>query len=48
MISKADQILVIDNGIVAQRGTHEQFLKQDGTYCDFVSICEQVESWNIE
>lgn len=47
-IENADQILVIDGGTVAQKGTHEQLLKQEGIYRDFVQIRKQVEGWNIE
>ncbi|MCM1192358.1 MAG: ABC transporter ATP-binding protein/permease, partial [Acetatifactor muris] len=35
-IENADQILVIDGGSVAQRGTHKQLLGQEGTYREFV------------
>ena len=31
-IENADQILVIDGGTVAQRGTHKELLQQEGTY----------------
>ena len=33
-IENADQILVIDGGTVAQRGTHKELLQQEGTYKD--------------
>ncbi len=47
-IENADQIFVIDNGTVAQKGTHEQLLRQEGTYREFIRIRKQVEGWNIE
>jgi ATP-binding cassette subfamily B protein len=31
-IRKADQVLVIDNGRLIERGTHEQLLAQGGFY----------------
>ena len=31
-IRNAHQIVVIDGGVVAERGTHEQLLALDGTY----------------
>lgn len=40
-IQNADQILVIDNGQIAQQGTHEELLKQPGIYQD-LSISERV------
>ena len=33
-IVNADQIVVLDNGTVAERGTHEQLLERDGLYAD--------------
>lgn len=47
-IENADQILVIDNQTVAQRGTHKELLEQEGTYRDFVRIREQAEGWQIQ
>ncbi len=47
-IENADQILVIDGGTVVQRGTHEELIKQEGTYKEFIKIREQAEGWKIE
>lgn len=47
-IENSDQILVVDGGTIAQKGTHEQLLKQEGTYREFVRIRKQTEGWNIE
>ena len=47
-IENADQILVIDSGTVAQRGTHKQLLGQKGTYREFVRIREEAEGWQIQ
>ena len=47
-IENADQILVIDNGTVAQRGTHKQLLGQEGTYREFIRIREEAEGWQIQ
>lgn len=47
-IENADQILVIDGGTVAQRGTHKELLEQEGTYKTFIKIREQAESWRIK
>lgn len=47
-IENSDQILVVNGGTIAQKGTHEQLLKQEGIYREFVRIREQAEGWNIE
>lgn len=46
-IENADQILVIDDGHVAQRGTHAELIAQDGIYRKFVSIRQSAEGWKI-
>ena len=43
----ADQIFVIDNGQIAQQGTHEELMKQDGIYKNFVAGREEAASWKI-
>ena len=47
-IENADQILVIDEGTIAQRGTHRQLINQEGIYREFVRIREQAEGWQIQ
>lgn len=46
-IENADQILVLDEGRIVQKGTHEQLAAEEGVYRRFVSIREQAESWSI-
>ena len=46
-IEQADQILVVDNGQIVQRGTHEELVAAPGKYKDFVDIRSQSEGWKI-
>lgn len=46
-IENADQILVIDDGKVTQRGTHKELSQQDGLYQRFIHIREKAEGWAI-
>lgn len=46
-IRNADQILVIDDGGIAQRGTHDELMEQEGTYRRFVETREASEGWKI-
>ena len=46
-IEHADQILVVDQGQVVQKGTHQQLVQQDGLYRRFITIREQAEGWSI-
>lgn len=47
-IKNADQIIVLDEGQIVQRGTHQELIQEDGIYRDFLSIRDQSESWKIE
>lgn len=46
-IQNADQILVIDNGQIAQHGTHEELLEQPGIHQDFVNIRKSAAGWSL-
>lgn len=46
-VRKADQILVIDNGSIVQRGTHDELMAEDGLYRRFVNIREEAVGWKI-
>ena len=41
-IRNADQILVIDGGTVAERGTHEELIAQQGKYSHLIQLQEQL------
>jgi ATP-binding cassette subfamily B protein len=43
----ADQILVLDQGHIVQSGTHEELMKQQGLYADFIGVRKQALSWKL-
>lgn len=46
-VMHADQILVIDKGKVAQRGTHDQLENIDGIYKDFIDVKNKAIGWKL-
>lgn len=46
-VRHADQIIVIDQGHIAQQGTHKSLMKEEGIYKRFVDAREQAVSWKI-
>lgn len=46
-IQNADQILVVDDGRIVQRGTHRELAAQPGRYRSFVETRQRAEGWNI-
>jgi len=46
-IENADQILVVDEGQIVQRGTHKELINQKGVYKRFLDIRKTAEGWSI-
>lgn len=46
-VQNADQILVLDQGRIVQRGTHEELLAVEGIYQNFVRQRELAVSWKL-
>lgn len=46
-IKRADQILVIDDGRIVERGTHEELLAREGQYKNLWQRRQQAKSWKI-
>ena len=46
-VRHADKIVVIDKGKIVQQGKHDELMKQDGIYKNFVSGRKQAVSWKI-
>ena len=47
-IQNADQILVVEDGKIAECGTHDELIKKEGLYKKFTEIRRQAEGWKIE
>ena len=47
-IKNADQIIVLEKGQIVQKGEHDQLIKEEGIYSDFIKIREKAENWKIK
>ncbi len=46
-VRHADQIIVVDKGKIVQRGRHEELIRKEGIYRNFVSGRRQAVSWKL-
>ncbi len=46
-IKDADQIIVLTGGRIIQKGTHQELIKEEGTYKNYISIRESASSWTL-
>lgn len=46
-VRNADQIAVVENGKIAQLGTHTQLMQEGGIYRSFVNARQQAAGWKI-
>lgn len=46
-IRNADQILVVEDGRIAEKGTHDELIRENGLYRRFTEIREKAEGWRI-
>ncbi len=46
-IEAADQILVVDDGRIVEKGKHRELLEMGGRYAGFVKIRQEAENWQI-
>ena len=46
-VRHADQILVLNNGHIVQKGTHEELASEDGLYREFLHAREKAASWKL-
>ena len=46
-IRDADQVLVVDNGKIAQKGVHAELIQQKGIYQKFWNIRQKARNWKL-
>lgn len=46
-VRNAHQILVVDEGRIAQKGTHDDLMKEKGIYSNFIAKREQALGWRL-
>ena len=46
-IRNADQILVLKDGEIVERGDHEELIKNDGLYSDLINAKAKAETWKL-
>ena len=46
-IESVDQILVVDNGCLIEKGTHAELINRGGKYSEFVKIRQKAENWQM-
>ena len=46
-VRNADQILVVDDGQIVQRGRHEELIRQEGIYAEFISGRMKATGWTL-
>ena len=46
-VRNADQIVVIDKGKIVQQGKHDELMKEDGIYRNFIAGRKQAVGWKI-
>lgn len=47
-VRNADQILVLNQGSIVQRGNHEDLIQQKGYYADFIQGRQKAAGWKLK
>lgn len=46
-VENADQIIVLDGGVVAESGTHEELMRKNGLYHKLVELQTAAADWKL-
>ncbi|XAM38310.1 hypothetical protein TPHSE_25940 [Terrisporobacter petrolearius] len=46
-VRNADQILVVDDGKIVQRGDHHSLIKEEGIYKQFIDVRKEAVGWQL-
>ena len=46
-VERADQIIVLADGVVAESGTHEKLMEKDGLYARLVKLQNASAEWKL-
>lgn len=46
-VENADQIIVLDGGVVAESGTHEELMQKNGLYHKLVELQTAAADWKL-
>jgi len=46
-VRHADQIIVLSGGHIVQQGTHEELIKEDGIYSNFIAMRQEAIRWKL-
>ena len=46
-VENADQIIVLDGGVAAERGTHAELMKKNGLYARLVNLQTVSAEWKL-
>ena len=46
-IKNADQIIVLDNGMIKEQGTHDELIRKEGLYAHLWGIQESISGWKL-
>ena len=47
-VRTANQIIVLENGRIVQRGNHEELMREDGLYRRFVGMRSRAIGWTLK